>query len=145
MLQPCPTELRSRTAFRHWTQVPLRYADLDPLGHVNNAAIPMCLEQARVAIIYPLMVEHGAGALELVIGRVLIDYLREVSYPGTIEVGTRIARVGTKSIETEHGIFMAGSDVCSGAAMTVLVLFDVEARRAAAMPEALRVVLASLG
>jgi acyl-CoA thioester hydrolase len=130
-----PSDLRSRASFRHWTRVTLRYSDQDALGHVNNGAIPMCLEQARVETIYPVMQARGGAGLELVLARTVIDYLKELTWPGTVEIGTRIARIGSKSLATEHGVFMAGAEACCGTAECVLVFFD-RATRSSILPPA---------
>jgi acyl-CoA thioester hydrolase len=139
-----PFTLTSRTSFAAWTRIPLRYSDQDPLGHVNNGALPMSLEQARVELVYPLMRTHAVPTLELVLARTLIDYLHELTYPGIIEVGSRISRVGTKSFTTAHGIFKAGSDRAVGTSECVLVFFDTETRRAVAPPAPLRAALVAL-
>jgi len=134
----------ARAAFRHWARVPLRYVDQDPLGHINNAALPMCLEQARVELIQPVLKAHAGPDADIVLARVTIDYLKEMSYPGTIEIGTRLTRLGTKSVATAHAAFMAGSEVCVGTAVCVLVLFDTRKRASIAPGPALRSALEGL-
>ena len=34
--------------FYHWTEIPVRFRDLDPLNHVNNALFNTYLEEARI-------------------------------------------------------------------------------------------------
>lgn len=134
-------DLRARATFKHWTRVPLRYCDQDPLGHVNNGAIPMCLEQGRVELIAPLVERFAGPDADIVLARTIIDYLAELTYPGTIEVGTRITRIGNKSLNTAHGVFMHGSERCHGTSECVLVFFDTVGRRSLAPSPALRAAL----
>ena len=141
---PSPLDLKSRATFRHWSQVPLRYVDQDPLGHVNNAALPMCLEQARVELISPLMKAHAGPDADIIIARLLLDYVQEITYPGTIEIGMRLVRIGTKSFVTAHGMFMQGSDTCVGTAESVLVMFDTRLRTSIVPDAGLRAALERL-
>src|SRR3546814_12432011 len=46
-------------SYQFWTEARLRYADLDPLSHVNNNAIGVCLENGRV---YLLRASGGSEA-----------------------------------------------------------------------------------
>jgi acyl-CoA thioester hydrolase len=137
-------DLKSRASFANWTRITLRYCDQDPLGHVNNGALPMSLEQARVELVYPLLRKHAGPSLELVLARTVIDYAAEITYPGMIEVGSRISRIGTKSFDTAHGIFTAGSGRAVGTGECILVFFDTAARRSVEPPPALRTALAAL-
>ena len=44
------TAITSREFYPYWIDESVRFADLDPLGHVNNAAISTYFESARVAL-----------------------------------------------------------------------------------------------
>jgi acyl-CoA thioester hydrolase len=134
----------TRGAFSHSTSVTIRFCDQDPLGHVNNAAMAAYFEQARVALIYPLIRAKGGPGLELVIARLVIDYLEELSYPGTVEIGSRVARLGTKSLTLAHGIFKDGGERCLATAECILVFFDVARRASVAPPPDLRQALEAL-
>lgn len=129
---------RARARYGHWTRVSIRFCDQDPLGHVNNAAVATYVEQARVALIYPLMDKLGAAHLQLVIARLTIDYLRELGFPGIIEIGTRIGRLGAKSFTLQHGLFMEGEDECVATAECIMVFFDLGSRATALPPPELR-------
>lgn len=137
-------DLRARASFRHWTTVGLRYCDQDPLGHVNNAAMAAFLEQARVELVSPLLRAGGHDKIDIVLARVTIDYVAELTYPGNVEIGTRIARIGTKSLHLEHGVFKGASAACAGTGDCVLVFFDLTARKSIEPPAGLRAALNEL-
>jgi acyl-CoA thioester hydrolase len=61
---------------------PMRWADQDPYGHVNNTLYLAYLEQARVEVFFRLAGERGLDTFErgVVIVRHEIDYLRPVVY-----------------------------------------------------------------
>ncbi|OAA25739.1 acyl-CoA thioester hydrolase [Frankia sp. EI5c] len=102
-----------------------RFGDMDSLGHVNNVAIAAMFEEARVAMNRELLgASHVAlpqdeRPLPVVAARVEINYLGEVRYPGSYEVGVGIGRLGSSSIVQVCGLFEAG--VCLALCDTVLV------------------------
>jgi acyl-CoA thioester hydrolase len=138
-------DLRSRASFRNWTRIAIRYADLDPIGHVNNTAMPMFFEEARCNLIYPLLQANGRSDLELVLVRTTIEYVKELSYPGAVDIGSRVHRVGTKSLHMMHGVFDAATGACAGTGECILVIFSQQTRKSVAPPEELRRRLVALG
>ena len=137
-------DLRSRETFRAWTRVALRYSDLDAIGHVNNAVTPMFFEEARCSVIYPLLQAGGRRDLDLVLVKTVIDYVQELSYPGAVDVGTRIHKIGTKSLLMVHGVFDVTSGACTATGECIVVIFDQTSRASAALPDDVRVRLQSL-
>lgn len=135
------TPPRTRESYHHWTTVTIRYCDQDPIGHINNAAMAAYLEQARVALVYPLLHRFAGPQMELVIARLTIDYLNELTFPGSVEVGSRIARLGGKSFILHHGVFKAGEETCAATAECIMVYFDVRKRSSVLPPAEVRAAL----
>ena len=133
--------LTERATFRAWNRVSVRYNDLDPLGHVNNAAMAIFLEQARCELITPLLKAHGRQ-FDMVLASTRLDYLHELKYPGIVEIGTIATRLGTKSFDLAHGVFQDG--VCAGTGSVVMVFFDLDKRASVAPPEDVRQLVAGL-
>jgi|LNFM01.1.fsa_nt_gb acyl-CoA thioester hydrolase len=133
--------LMDRVVFRQWCRVPVRYNDLDPLGHVNNTATAIFFEEARCQLITPKLKAHGAH-VDMVLAATSIDYRRELHYPGEVEIGTVLTRLGSKSFSLAHGIFQDG--ICAGTGEVVLVVFDLERRTALAPPDDVRAFLETL-
>ena len=75
----------------------------------------------------------------MVLASTTMDYLEELSYPGTVEVGTHVERIGTKSFALSHGVFQDGR--CAGTARLVLVVFDLSLRASVVIPDDIRVLL----
>ena len=119
----------SRATFKLWLEMPLRYQDLDTLGPVNNAGLPMFFEQARCDFFHAVMKSKPHLAhLDTVLAHVSMDYLKEIHYPGTVRIGTVCSRIGTKSLTLAHGVFMGDTDLCVGTGHAVLVIFDLKTR-----------------
>src|SRR3546814_19570909 len=91
-------------SYSFWTEERLRYADLDPLSHVNNNAIGVFLENGRV---YLFRASGGAGgddSVWWVVRRLEVDFVREIHFPGRVRPGTRVAKTGpTPSIRRTSG------------------------------------------
>ncbi|MFZ4808361.1 MAG: acyl-CoA thioesterase [Hyphomicrobiaceae bacterium] len=138
---PLP-DLTRRDTFRHWARIPIRYNDLDTLGHVNNAATSVYLEQARCELLYPLIGAERKPEIDLVMARLIIDYRRELTFPGVIEVGTSVVRQGTKSFHLAHGIFRAGTDDCVSTGESILVWYSLAHRVSMVPPDDIRAAMA---
>jgi acyl-CoA thioester hydrolase len=133
-------DLTQAATFRRWTQVTLRFSDQDSLGHINNVAYAAYVEQARVALIDALLRSRGKGAgIDYLLASVHIDYRREMRFPGVVDVGARLLRIGTKSITSGFGLFKAGENVAT--ATSVNVFFDPESGRSVSIPNNLREIL----
>jgi acyl-CoA thioester hydrolase len=106
----------------------LRFNDTDRLGHVNNAAFAVMLEQGRseLAVIAGLPVESTGQALVIV--RLELDFLQEMSWPGDVRIETEVVRLGGRSLTMQQRL-VHGGKLCARA-QTVLVIMDREARRA---------------
>jgi acyl-CoA thioester hydrolase len=110
----------------------IRFGDIDRQGHVNNAVYSTYLETGRVAIIYDP--EHGlqaAGATS-VLARLEIDFIKELHWPGTIEIGTAVAEIGRSSYVLLQAVFHEG--VCAASARATMVLIDSATRRSRPLP-----------
>ncbi len=135
-------DLEQAATFPHWTAEVLRFADTDAFGHINNGAYASCFENARIKLIRRIRVEAAEGEVGWVVARICIDYHAQLFYPGEIEVGTRLTRVGGASLSLVQGLFAEGS--CRGSASAVLVLLDVPKGVSAPIPETMRARIAPL-
>jgi acyl-CoA thioester hydrolase len=102
-----------------------RYADVDPLWHINNVAIAQYYEEARVTagarLFGDVRIPTPAGERVLVAHQ-SIDYLHEASYPGTLEVGIGVLKVGNTSYTFAMGMFQDGR--CVSVSNAVMVFAD---------------------
>lgn len=82
--------------YPHTVEVPTRFQDLDPLGHVNNVAMAAIFESGRVAFNRRFDWPRGEGT-RVLIARADISYLAEAHFPAAIVVGNGVGRVGRSS------------------------------------------------
>lgn len=131
-----------RGSYRLWRHDVLRFADLDPLGHVNNGAYGIFCESGRVAFFEDLRGSLPGARVDWVLRHIEIDFRRELHFPGTVDTGTRIARFGNSSVIFRQGIF--SGETCSAVSRSVCVCFDPVARKARPIPDEVRALMQAL-
>jgi acyl-CoA thioester hydrolase len=114
--------------FPHRVTDVIRYADLDPQGHVNNAVFATYFETGRVALFRDPDLGIGVADATYVLVRQEIDFLHELRWPGNVEIGTGLALVGRSSFTVAQTIFHG--DTCAAAGRAILVMLDTVTRRA---------------
>lgn len=134
-----------RGIYRHWTSEKIRFADLDTLGHLNNCAFAVFCESARVEVLTAArggMKIGGNGDIDWVIVNLNIDFRAQGHYPGTCEIGSRVVRIGTKSLTLGNGLFVG--DTCIATATATVVMSDLKAGKAVPLPEDVRTYMTAL-
>lgn len=105
----------------------IRYADTDRQGHVNNAVFATLFETGRVEILYDPACPLADAGCAFVIVRLLIEFRSEITWPGEVLIGTRVASLGRSSVNLEQGLFQLGKVVA--VAETTIVQIDETTRR----------------
>jgi acyl-CoA thioester hydrolase len=128
---------------QHTVCVPLRWRDMDMLGHLNQSVYHELLEEARGALITEIVrrvgPEHVHGTF--VLARVELDYRAEVRRDhGEVVITVRVASVGRSSIRLEHDIALPDGTVAASGS-TVLVGWDPAARGKRVLSDAERAAL----
>lgn len=100
---------RPRDAYRRFSTISLRWADNDAYGHVNNVVYYAWFDTA----VNEMLVERGlldisAGDPIGLVVETGCRYFAALSYPGAVEVGLRIAKLGNSSVTYELGVFRPG-------------------------------------
>lgn len=111
----------------------LRYGDTDRQGHVNNAVFSTFLETGRVDLLYS---ENGGISDEgcaFVIARLELDFIGEINWPGTVEIGTAVVKTGRSSLTLDQLVCQNGKPVAQ--AKTVIVQMNETTRKAQALSE----------
>ena len=114
--------------FPHRVTDVIRYADLDPQGHVNNAVFATYFETGRVALFRDPDLGIGVADATYVLVRQEIDFLHELRWPGNVEIGTGLAQLGRSSFTVAQTIF--NGEICAAAGRATLVMLDMVTRRA---------------
>jgi acyl-CoA thioester hydrolase len=110
----------------------IRFGDLDRQGHVNNAVFATYLETSRVALIYDAEQGLVVPGVSSVLARLEIDFIQELRWPGTVDVGTAVAAIGRSSYTLLQAIFHNGT--CAATGRATLVMIDSASRRPRPLP-----------
>ena len=111
----------------------IRFGDLDPQGHVNNTVFATFFETGRVMLLRdPGHLLNPPGATS-VLARLDISFLREMHWPGTVEIGTGTTRVGRSSYSFLQAVFHEGE--CAATADATMVMIDGTTRKARPLPD----------
>ncbi len=133
---PTDIDLTDKANFQFWTPVTLRYSDQDAMAHINNCAYAAFIEAGRTMFLGGLLDTKQHPEIDFILARVAIDYRREMHYPGTVNVGSRILRLGTKSMTTGFGLFKNHECVCT--AESVNLFFETTTRTSIPIPTDIR-------
>ncbi len=101
----------------------VRYRDLDPLGHVNNAVYLSYIELARVRYFALLGALEGAlGKGEApVVARVEIDYHRPIFLEDEVVAAARVSRLGRTSFAMDYRVEAGGELAASARSVHVWI------------------------
>ena len=121
--------------FYHPTEI--RYGDLDPQGHVNNAKHLTYFEQARIAYMIELGLfakDHSFMEIGVILADVHITYLAPIYFGEKIKVGVHAAKLGNKSMTWEQNIVdvKTGKELSKGE--VVLVTYDYKEQKTINIP-----------
>ena len=107
--------------FRFWSCEKIRNADTDQFRHVNNAAIAGFLEGGRMELFASPAITSIMDGLNVVVGRLNIEFHAEIFYPGELKIGSTVTSVGHTSFEVLQGVFRDGACMASAVASCVLL------------------------
>lgn len=130
--------LQDKASFSHFVRENIRFSDTDMVGHVNNTAFAVYCEAGRVHFgrSLPIGDDSSYGG---VLARVEINMRAEAHFPGVVEIGTGVVRVGQTSFTLGQGLFVDGK--CVATAQGVLVAIDPETRRPTPLADTVRAAL----
>ena len=101
-----PAERPPRSSYVAWGSATLRWADIDVYGHMNNARY---FELIDTVVNDHLAAAVGSDIRQLpaigVVAEVSCRYFSEVTYPGTLDLGIVVERLGSSSVVYRVGIF----------------------------------------
>ncbi|KIW72528.1 hypothetical protein PV04_00713 [Phialophora macrospora] len=89
----------------------LRWNDNDVFGHMNNPLYGvLCDSIANQFLIERCGYTMDKGPFSAIIANTYFDYFGSVEYPGMVDVGLRVVRLGTSSVVYEVGVFKRGAE-----------------------------------
>jgi len=130
----------NRTDFRHLTPVTVHWGDMDALGHVNNVIFFRYVESGRISYFNELAGDDPSiwGGEGPILADIQCSFVDQLRYPAEIEVVTRTARLGGKSMTLEAAVFVKDSETPAATSKAVVVWFDYEKQATVRISDAMR-------
>jgi acyl-CoA thioester hydrolase len=111
----------------------VRFADLDPNQHVNNAVYATYFETGRVTLVKDRSFGLMPPGLGWMLVRLDIHFRAELRWPGTVELGLGVAKFGRTSVTFDQVVFSQAR--CVASAQSVTVLIDESTRKPTPLSE----------
>ena len=136
---------RGRDAYRWYMTIATRWADNDAYGHVNNTVFYQWFDTA----VNQWLIEAGLLDIERgdPIGLVVetgCTYFAPLSFPGEVEVGVSVDRLGSSSVTYRIGVFGAGEAGAAAQGHFTHVYVSRDSRRPVPLREEWRQKLSAL-
>ncbi|HDZ55605.1 MAG TPA: acyl-CoA thioesterase [Pseudomonas xinjiangensis] len=125
----------ARQDFNYLHPITTRWHDNDVYGHINNVVYYAFFDSA----VNTWLIEEGGldihqGEQVAFVVSSACDYFQPIAFPEQIEVGVRVAKLGTSSVQYELGVFKQGEDQPCAAGRFVHVFVDRASNRSCAIP-----------
>lgn len=124
------------------SRIAIRWGDMDANGHVNNTEYFRYMEQARVEWV------HSLGAREVwnedisvVVVTAGCTFIRQMEYPGTVEVRILAEAPGRSSVMTHYELRLNDDPEPRATGTAKMVWVDAKAGKSTPLPEAVRAAL----
>lgn len=121
--------------YKYKTPIPIRFSDIDAVGHVNNAIYLTYFEIARLnywrEIINWNLRENG-----VIVGRSEVNYLKPITLDDEIVCYVRTTRIGNSSFDMMHLLARVtpnGEEICT-TGKTVCISYDYSLNKSVSIP-----------
>lgn len=124
--------------FKHVTPMPVRWSDLDALGHVNNAKYLTYFEQARITYFADMQLWDGNPTKTgLIMAKVVLEYKMPVFAEDQVRVLSRTSRLGGRSFDTQQAVVCTrdGKDHFAAVGTVTVVVFDYQTNTSVTIPD----------
>jgi acyl-CoA thioester hydrolase len=128
------------------TTIPILWGDEDAFAHVNNLAYLRWCETSRVEYMQRVhfwidLPPNGTGPI---LASVKCDYKMPLTYPDTVDVGTRVASIGNSSVRMEQIVVSRKLQAVAAIVEATVVMLDYKAGRPVRVPDNIREAIAAL-
>ena len=125
-----PTPSQALPNFPAVATIPVQWGDQDLFKHVNNVVYFRWFESSRVEYwhksgLFDALEVSGFGPI---LASVTCNYKRQIKFPDTVLIGTKVEKLGISSVTLSHEVFSQTNNAVSATGKSVIVLFDYAAQ-----------------
>lgn len=127
--------------FKFSVTIPVRFADMDAMGHVNNAKYLTYFEEARMMYylnLFDIDLAEAAERLPFILAEATVKFKAPVHAAQKLRVYVRVPAFGTRSFRMEYRIENAETHQLVAEGATVQVTYDYAKRTTIPVPEELK-------
>ena len=127
--------------FRFFHPIEVRYGDLDPQGHLNNAKYLTYFEAGRINYFTHLGIfTPGQSFMDVnvILAEARITFLAAVEYGTPVKVGVRTSKMGNKSMTVDQNIVHAETGEVLATGQVILVAYDYHAKKSVPISDEMR-------
>jgi acyl-CoA thioester hydrolase len=141
--QPTPAEPAS---FPVVISLPVQWGEQDLFGHVNNTVFFRWFESARIAYLDHIGLSHLMASDQIgpILASISCNYRRQLTFPDTVDIGSRVTRIGRTSLTMIHGLHSRSQQALVADGESTIVAFDYRAQRPVPVPAEIRSAIAAL-
>ncbi len=125
-------------------EIPVRFRDIDGLGHVNNAVIVTYLEITRETYRRKIGEFVDISDFGFLLARVECDFRKPIPYNTVVHAQVGCSRIGTKSWELVYRLESPDGATLWAEARTVQVVVDLATGATQEIPPKIRAVMQEL-
>lgn len=127
---------RERGHYARFTEFRTRWMDNDQFGHLNNVLYYSFFDSAvNTTLIDEFGFDPLADRHVYYVAETGCSFHAGVAFPGIIEAGVRVARLGSSSVSYEIAIFEQGAELAAATGRFVHVCVERVSERPAPIPE----------
>jgi acyl-CoA thioester hydrolase len=132
-MEPLPGRLA------HIERMPIRWGDMDAMGHVNNTVYFRFMEQTRISWFAALVPGREAWqSTGIVIANASCNFKRAITYPGVVESRLYVGEPGGSSVPTFYELRVDDDPVPYADGAAVVVFIDMKSQKAQRIPDHMR-------
>ena len=137
-------EIPEQKKLVHEALLPIRWGDMDAMGHVNNASYFRYLETVRIDWLYAIGCKPAPDGEGPVIVNAFCNFYKQLEYPEDVRIKLYVSDVGRTTFETwgtMERTDQPGTIYAAGGATTIWV--DFPKQKAQTLPDWMRQLLLS--
>ncbi|TGK11874.1 acyl-CoA thioesterase [Leptospira fletcheri] len=123
------------------TPIQVRWNDMDPFAHVNNARYVSYLEIGRVDYCRRKFGVKEIYDIPFLLARIEIDLLKPVEMDHNVEIVTCVSHIGNKSWHFTSVLREQGTETLFAKAKTVQVSYEHKTKTSVLIPDWIRKIL----
>jgi len=122
--------------------IPIRWGDMDAMGHVNNASYFRYLETLRIAWFESIGCLPDPNGVGPVIVNAFCNFIRQLEYPGDVVARHYVGALGRSTVDTYATLHRLDTpEVVNATGGATVVWTDFRAQKAVPIPDAVRALL----